>query len=42
MNENKMKKEELLKKFDLKIGSVITPHELANVFQWKKNTKEAK
>ena len=34
MNENKMKKEELLKKFDLKIGAVVTPRELANVFNY--------
>lgn len=24
-----------VKRFDLKIGSVITPHELSNVFQYK-------
>ena len=34
MNENKMKKEELLKKFDLKIGAVVTPRELENVFNY--------
>lgn len=27
------KREELLKKYDLKIGAVVTPHELSNVFQ---------
>lgn len=24
-----------VKRFDLKIGSIITPHELSNVFQYK-------
>lgn len=32
--KNKMKKEEPLKKFDLKIGAVVTPRELANVFNY--------
>lgn len=29
-----MKREELLKKYDLKIGAVVTPRELANVFNY--------